>query len=83
MYNIIFALFDNYRAYLFLANLREDLYSKKSLSSDRLEAKDHGEIIKNGQDRTAFHGSTPEESALIKLENKPTAFNPYQPSENE
>lgn len=72
MYNIIFALFDNYRAYLFLANLREALYSKKSLSSDRLEAKDHGKIVKNGQDRTAFHGSTPEESALIKLENKPS-----------
>ncbi len=46
MYNIIFALFDNYRAYLFLANLREDLYSKKSLSSDRLEAKDHGKIVR-------------------------------------
>ena len=61
----------------------KNFIQKKSLSSDRLEAKDHGEIIKNGQDRTAFHGSTPEESALIKLENKHPAFNPYQPSENE
>ena len=32
MYNIIFALFDNYRAYLFLAYLREDLYSTKKAS---------------------------------------------------
>ena len=82
MYNVIFALFDNYRAYLFW-HTYEKTFIKKSLSSDRLEAKDHGNIIKNGQDRTAFHGATPEESALIKLENKHPAFNPYQPSENE
>ena len=30
MYNITIRISINYRAYLFLANLREDLYSKKA-----------------------------------------------------